>query len=199
MSMEDRESACQARILVVDPEEWCRQFLSSVIKLCGYDDFRLANSVAEALAALDECSYDLVITDLRQPDYQRLLENARHRYPSTRFIVMMQRRTQTQQMFYLEQVDIVYKPLSPGRNHPQDPARPPSEAAAPGGRRAAPPETGSLAHLFELVFFQFADGSAFGAHARQLLTVGRASAPAVFYADLRPLKNRFLREGDRGT
>ena len=111
MSMEDREGACQGRILVVDPEEWCRQFLSSVIKLCGYDDFRLVNSVAEALAALDECSYDLVITDLRQPDYQRLLENARHRYPSTRFIVMMQRRTQTHQMFYLEQVDIVYKPL----------------------------------------------------------------------------------------
>ena len=101
----------QARILVVDQEEWCRQFLSSVIKLCGYDDFRLANSVAEALAALDESPYDLVITDLKQPDYQRLLDNARTRHPNTRFIVMMQ-RTQRQQMIYLEEVDIVFKPLS---------------------------------------------------------------------------------------
>ena len=100
----------QARILVVDQEEWCRQFLSSVIKLCGYFEFRLTNSVAEALAALEESPYDLVITDLRQPDYQRLLDNARTRHPNTRFIIMMQ-RTQTHQMIYLEEVDIVFKPL----------------------------------------------------------------------------------------
>jgi DNA-binding NtrC family response regulator len=110
--MHDQERGSQARILVVDQEEWCRAFLASVIKLLGIEDFKLVNTVAEALSLLDESSFDLVITDHRQPDYQRLLENARLRHPATRFIIMLHQRTQTHQLFYLEQVDIVYKPLS---------------------------------------------------------------------------------------
>jgi hypothetical protein len=35
--MKDQERSCQARILVVDQEEWCRSFLSSVIKLLGIE------------------------------------------------------------------------------------------------------------------------------------------------------------------
>lgn len=110
--MHDQEKGSQARILVVDQEEWCRAFLSSVIKLLGIEQYTLVNTVAEALAALDENPFDLVIADHRQADYQRLLENARLRHPATRFIVMLHHRTQTHQTFYLEQVDIVYKPLS---------------------------------------------------------------------------------------
>ena len=109
--MHDQERGSQGRILVVDQEEWCRAFLSSVIKLLGIEEFKLVNTVAEALAALEETPFDLVITDHRQPDYQQLLENARLRYPATRFIVMLHQRTQTHQLFYLEQVDVVYKPL----------------------------------------------------------------------------------------
>jgi DNA-binding NtrC family response regulator len=110
--MHDQERGSQARILVVDQEEWCREFLASVIKLLGFEECKLVNTVAEALAALDETPFDLVITDHRQPDYQRLLENARLRYPAIRFIIMMHKRAQGHQLFYLEQVDIVYKPLA---------------------------------------------------------------------------------------
>jgi DNA-binding NtrC family response regulator len=110
--MNDQERGSQARILVVDQEEWCRSFLSSVIKLLGFEEFKLVTTVAEGLAALDENPFDLVITDQRQPDYQRLLENARLRHPGIRFIVMLHQRSASHQMFYLEQVDIVYKPLS---------------------------------------------------------------------------------------
>jgi DNA-binding NtrC family response regulator len=110
--MHDQGRGSQGRILVVDQEEWCRAFLSSVIKLLGFWDFKLVNTVAEALAALEESPFDLVITDHRQPDYQLLLENARLRHPATRFIVMLHQRTLSHQFFYLEQVDIVYKPLS---------------------------------------------------------------------------------------
>ena len=110
--MYDQERGNQGRILVVDQEEWCRAFLSSVIKLLGFEDFKLVNTVAEALAALDENPFDLVITDHRQPDYQRLLENARLRHPATRFIIMLHQRSLSHQFFYLEQVDIVFKPLS---------------------------------------------------------------------------------------
>ena len=110
--MHDQERGNQGRILVVDQEEWCRAFLSSVIKLLGIEDCKLVNTVPEALSALEESPFDLVITDHRQPDYQLLLENARLRHPATRFIVMLHQRTLSQQFFYLEQVDIVYKPLA---------------------------------------------------------------------------------------
>ena len=109
--MHDPERCSQGRILVVDQEEWCRAFLSSVIKLLGFEDLKLVNTVPEALAALEESPFDLVITDQRQPDYQMLMENARLRHSGTRFIVMLHQRTLANQFFYLEQVDIVYKPL----------------------------------------------------------------------------------------
>jgi two-component system nitrogen regulation response regulator NtrX len=110
--MQDQERGSQGRILVVDQEEWCRAFLSSVIKLLGIEDCILVNTVAEALAVLEDNPFDLIITDHRQPDYQLLLENARLRHPATRFIVMLHQRNLSHQFFYLEQVDIVYKPLS---------------------------------------------------------------------------------------
>ena len=91
--MHDQERCSQGRILVVDQEEWCRAFLSSVIKLLGFEDFKLVNTVPEALAALEEGPFDLVITDHRQPDHQQLLESARLRHPATRFIVMLHQRT----------------------------------------------------------------------------------------------------------
>ncbi len=106
------ESVCQSRILVVDHEEWVREFLSSVIKLCGFEKFTLANSVAEALDFLDRCAVDLIITDQKLPHYQRLLEHARSHHPHTRFIIMVPQRAQVQHVVYYEQVDIVFKPLS---------------------------------------------------------------------------------------
>ncbi len=110
--MKEKDSTCKARILVVDRDDWCRQFLSSVMKLLGFEDFRLVDSVAEAMEAMQESAFDLLIADLKVPDYRRLLEDARHRNPATRFILMLQQRVITEQMVYLEQVDIVYKPLS---------------------------------------------------------------------------------------
>jgi DNA-binding NtrC family response regulator len=110
--MYDQERGSQGSILVVDQEEWCRAFLASVIKLLGIEDFKLVSTVAEALVALEATTFDLVITDHRQPDYRQLLESARLRHPPTRFIVMLHQRTLSQQFLYLEQVDIAYKPLS---------------------------------------------------------------------------------------
>jgi DNA-binding NtrC family response regulator len=110
--MQDQERCSQGRILVVDQEEWCRAFLSSVIKLLGFEDLKLVNTVPEALAALEEGHFDLVITDHRQPDHQQLLESARLNHPAIRFIVMLHQRNLSPQFVYLEQVDIVYKPLS---------------------------------------------------------------------------------------
>jgi DNA-binding NtrC family response regulator len=110
--MVTEDNLCRGRILVVDPEQWVQDFFSSVIKLCGFAEFTLANSVPEALEAIGKCPFDLIITDLKQPQYQRLLEHVHSHYPGTRLIIMIQQRAQMQHMVYYEQVDIVYKPLS---------------------------------------------------------------------------------------
>jgi DNA-binding NtrC family response regulator len=106
------DTVCQGRILVVDQEQWVREFLSAVIKLCGYEGSKLASSVPEALEALEQCSYDLIITDPKQLHYQRFLDQVRSRHPGTRFLIMVQQRAQTQHLVYYEQVDIIFKPLS---------------------------------------------------------------------------------------
>jgi DNA-binding NtrC family response regulator len=106
------ETICRSRILVVDAEAWVQEFLASVIKLCGYEEFTMVNSVTEALEAIAQCPYDLIITDLKQPQHQRLMEVVQAQHPGTRFIIMVQQRAQVQHMIYYEQVDIVFKPLS---------------------------------------------------------------------------------------
>jgi DNA-binding NtrC family response regulator len=110
--MQVKVASSRGRILVVDQEDWCREFLSAVIKLCGFEELKLVASVAEALTALEQTPFDLVITDLRMPDYHRLLNDGRSRYPAMRFILMVQQHTANHQLFYLEHVDIVFKPLS---------------------------------------------------------------------------------------
>jgi len=102
----------RVRILVVDPEDWCRDFLSSVIRLCGLQEFKMVTSVAEALQALEESPFDLLIADHKLAQQQRLLENCRDRDPTMRFIFMLQKWSQTPRMVYLEHADYVFKPLS---------------------------------------------------------------------------------------
>jgi DNA-binding NtrC family response regulator len=109
--MMTEDTICRSRIMVVDAEDWVREFLASVIKLCGYEVGTMVNTVTEALEAMEQCPYDLIITDLKQPQYQRLMEVVQAQHPGTRFIIMVQQRAQVQHMIYYEQVDIVYKPL----------------------------------------------------------------------------------------
>jgi DNA-binding NtrC family response regulator len=106
------DTICRSRILVVDAETWVREFLASVIKLCGYEEFTLVTSVTEALEVIAQCPFDLIITDLKQPEHQRLMEVVHAQHPGTRFIIMVQHRAQVQHVVYYEQVDIVFKPLS---------------------------------------------------------------------------------------
>ncbi len=110
--MESKNPNVRGRILVVDADEWCREFLSQVFKLVGIEDFRLASSVAEALEAIQAEAFDLLISDLKFPDFQQLLENCRQRFPGMRFILMLNRRAQPLSISYYEQTEVVVKPLS---------------------------------------------------------------------------------------
>jgi DNA-binding NtrC family response regulator len=104
-------SQYRGRILVVDQDDWCREFLSQVIKLCGFGEFHLARSAAEANSLLEQLSFDLIITDLNLPQYHQMLEDIRQRFPSMRLIVMLHQRSQLQ-LIQMEQIEVVIKPLS---------------------------------------------------------------------------------------
>ena len=101
----------RGRILVVDQDDWCREFLSQVIKLGGFGEFFLASSLEEAESLFDQHSFDLLITDLNLPQCQQLLDDIRQRFPGIRFILMLQQRSQLHQIFHMEHLEIVIKPL----------------------------------------------------------------------------------------
>jgi DNA-binding NtrC family response regulator len=103
---------CRGRILVVDQDDWCREFLSQVIKLGDFGEYFLATSVEEALAHLDGDPFDLLITDLKLPHHHRLVEDCRQRFPGMRLILMLQKRSQIHPIIYMEQMEVVIKPLS---------------------------------------------------------------------------------------
>jgi DNA-binding NtrC family response regulator len=96
----------------VDQDDWCREFLSQVIKLWGFGEYHLASSVEEARDFLERLSFDLLITDLNLPQYHQLLEEIRQSSPGTRLIVMLHQRSQLNQILHLEPMEIVIKPLS---------------------------------------------------------------------------------------
>lgn len=110
--MESRNPQIRGRILVVDADDWCRDFLSQVFKLLGIQEFRLASSIPEASEIIETEKFDLVITDLNHPEAQKLLEDIRQRFPGVRIILMLSRRAQSFSYSYFEQTDVVVKPLS---------------------------------------------------------------------------------------
>ena len=105
-------SQYRGRILVVDQDEWCREFLSQVIKLWAFGEFHLASTVDEAQALLEKLSFDRLITDLNLPQSNQLLENIRQHFPGVRLIVMLHHRSQLHQIIHLEHMEVVIKPLS---------------------------------------------------------------------------------------
>jgi DNA-binding NtrC family response regulator len=101
---------CRCSILVVDQDDWSREFLFQVIKLIGLDDFKLVATVDEGLALLEQSVFDLLITDLRLPEFQRLLESCRQRFPAMRYILMLEQRAQSHLWVFHDQVELIFKP-----------------------------------------------------------------------------------------
>jgi DNA-binding response OmpR family regulator len=77
------------RALVVDDEEEYRTIVGDFLTNVGCAT-RIAADAAEALKALDEERYDLVISDIRMPgmDGLQLMREALKRYPHLSFIIM---------------------------------------------------------------------------------------------------------------
>lgn len=77
-----------ARILVVDDENGPRQALRILLK--EFYEVRTADSVAAALEELDQCSIDVIVTDIRMPNATGLdlLREAKLRCPDVQVILL---------------------------------------------------------------------------------------------------------------
>lgn len=97
------------RILVIDQDDWSREFLASVIKMLGAE-FRTVTSAQEASEVMEEMSFDLVITDLKLPESRHLLVHIQSRFPGMPLICMARQRSHVAQVGFLDEVEIVSKP-----------------------------------------------------------------------------------------
>ncbi len=79
------------RALVVDDHRLARRFAREILlEECGFSEVEEAATGLEALALLDEKSFDLAVVDISMPgmDGLAMIEVARHRLPCQAFIVM---------------------------------------------------------------------------------------------------------------
>jgi DNA-binding NtrC family response regulator len=85
----------KGRILILDQDEGTCDFLSSIIKLTGFE-FEMVKSVEQAVELLEKTAFDLLITDLHLPNGQQFLEASLEKHPHMQTIVMVHQR----QMFF---------------------------------------------------------------------------------------------------
>lgn len=77
-----------ARVLLVDDEEGIRKTIGFFLKNAGHD-VSTAGNVGDALAMLEECEFDVVLSDIIMPggDGVQLLERVKEKAPETQFVL----------------------------------------------------------------------------------------------------------------
>src|SRR3974377_2138852 len=82
-------SDVKGHVLVVDDEEQIRELLRERLSLEGYA-CRICPSGDDALTALAQQSFDVVVSDFRMPGMSglALLQQVRHRYPHLAFVMV---------------------------------------------------------------------------------------------------------------
>ena len=78
----------KGRILIIDQDELTCEFLSSIIKLIGFE-CDMAKTVEQAFEMLERCVFDLLITDWHLPNTKELLQRSRERFPHIQTILMI--------------------------------------------------------------------------------------------------------------
>ena len=89
MAHQDPAAYQLQRVLVVDDEENIRHMLGAVLGQEGYDVV-VASSAAQALEAMAQQTFDVLLSDIRMPRQggMELLEDVQQRYPGTVVIMM---------------------------------------------------------------------------------------------------------------
>ena len=91
----DQAEKKKGRILILDQDDCTCDFLSSIIKLIGFE-CEMVKNVEQAVEQLEKSAFDLLITDLRLPNSQQFLEASLEKHPHLQTIIMVHRR----QVFY---------------------------------------------------------------------------------------------------
>lgn len=79
------------KVLVVDDSAMSRRYISRIISNMGIDHITTANDGTEAVKRMEECLYDLVITDFNMPemDGERLIEHIRNHTDQSDIPILM--------------------------------------------------------------------------------------------------------------
>jgi DNA-binding NtrC family response regulator len=101
----------KGRILVLDQDDCTCDFLSSIIKLTGFE-FEMVKSVDQAVALLEKMAFDLLITDLHLPNSQQFLEANLEKHPQMQTIVMVQQRQVSFEAMRLPGAAFIQKPFN---------------------------------------------------------------------------------------
>jgi DNA-binding NtrC family response regulator len=101
----------KGRILILDQDECTCDFLSSIIKLIGFE-FEMVKSVDQAIELLEKSVFDLLITDLHLPNSQEFLQASLEKHPNLQTIVMVQQRQVFFEALRLPGAAFIHKPFN---------------------------------------------------------------------------------------
>ncbi len=101
----------KGRILVVDQDDCTCDFLSSIIKLTGFE-FQLVKSVEQAVELLEQTTFDLLIADFHLPNTQQFLEANLEKHPNLQTIVMVHQRKVFFEALKLPGAAFIQKPFN---------------------------------------------------------------------------------------
>jgi DNA-binding NtrC family response regulator len=101
----------KGRILILDEDDCTCDFLSSIIKLTGFE-FEMVKSVEQAVELLEKTTFDLLITDLHLPNSQQFLEANQAKHPHMQTIVMVQHRQVFFEAMRLPGAAFIQKPFN---------------------------------------------------------------------------------------
>lgn len=101
----------KGRILILDEDDCTCDFLSSIIKLIGFE-FETVKNVEQAIEQMEKTAFDLVITDLHLPNTQQFLEASLEKHPHLQTIIMVHRRQVFYEVMRLPGAAFIQKPFN---------------------------------------------------------------------------------------
>jgi|GEM_PF-708109 len=101
----------KGRILIIDQDDLTCDFLSSIIKLIGFE-CEMARTVEQAFEMLQDRVFDLLITDWHLPNTKEFLQRSLEKHPHIQTILMINRRQLFFEAMNLPGTTFVQKPFN---------------------------------------------------------------------------------------
>lgn len=101
----------KGRILIIDQDDLTCDFLSSVIKLIGFE-CDMVKDVEQAIELLETTVFDLLITDWHLPKTPEFLRSSLEKNPNLQTILMVNRRQVFFEAMHLPGATVIQKPFN---------------------------------------------------------------------------------------